>query len=328
MSISEARGRLLPYAAANARNAAGISAAAMPRASASIVPSQSVASRALVAVIAIMSLLSALTLGAVVLVRGAATDWQSQVAREMTVQVRPTADRDLEADVQRAASLVRATRGIAGVNPFTREESAKLLEPWLGTGLALDELPVPRLIVVTIAAGAGPDLDVLRRRLASEVPGATLDDHRGWVERMRTMTRTAVAIGLMILSLMLAATVLLVAFATRGAMAANHAIVEVLHFVGAKNHYIAGQFQRHFLLLGLKGAAIGGALAVLLFLAARLFGDRLEGVAGEQPALGLLGGLRLGFDGYAGIAGVVVLIAAVTAIASRWTVHRTLRALD
>ena len=32
-----------------------------------------------------------------------------------------------------------------------KDESARLLEPWLGTGLALDDLPVPRLIVVRIA---------------------------------------------------------------------------------------------------------------------------------------------------------------------------------
>ena len=103
------------------------------------------------------------------------------------------------------------------------------------------------MIVVTIAAGGAPDLDRLRKTLAERVTGASLDDHRAWVERMRTMTRAAVVVGIGVLGLVLAATVLLVAFATRGAMAANRAIVEVLHFVGAKNRYIAGQFQRHFL---------------------------------------------------------------------------------
>ena len=54
---------------------------------------------------------------------------------------------------------------------------------------------------------------------------------------------------------MLAATVLSVIFATRGAMATNRPIVEVLHFIGAKSGFIAGQFQRHFLMLGLEGGA-------------------------------------------------------------------------
>ena len=293
-----------------------------------IVPPHSISGRALIAVIAIMSLLASLTLGAVVLVRGAAAEWQTQVSREMTIQVRPAAGRDVDADVARAADIARAAPGVASVNPFSRQESARLLEPWLGTGLSLDELSVPRMIVVTIAPGANPDLTQLRRSLSEGVAGASLDDHRGWVERMRRMTRAVVVGGIGVLGLVLAATVLLVAFATRGAMAANRQIVEVLHFVGAKNRYIAGQFQRHFLLLGLQGAGIGGGAAVVLFLAAGLLAPHYRGMAGEEQIEALFGGLSLEPAGYAGIVGLIVLVAAVTAITSRWTVHRTLAALE
>ena len=51
-----------------------------------------------------MTFLAALTLGAVVLVRSAAGDWQAAVAREVTIQVRPSDRRDIEADVRRAVS--------------------------------------------------------------------------------------------------------------------------------------------------------------------------------------------------------------------------------
>ena len=114
---------------------------------------------------------------------------------------------------------------------------------------------MPRLIVVRIAPGAAPDIPQLRRLLAEQVPGAILDDHRGWIERMRAMAGSAVAAGVGVLVLMIAATMLSVTFATRGAMATNRPVIEVLHFVGAKNGFIAGHFQRHFLLLGLQGGA-------------------------------------------------------------------------
>src|SRR3954467_13367905 len=114
----------------------------------SIVPADSISGRALLAVIAIMTFLAALTLGAVVLVRSAAGDWQSAVAREVTIQVRPSAERNLEADVQSAATRAWGTAGVGSVRPYPKEESGRLLEPWLGSGLALDELPVPRMIVV------------------------------------------------------------------------------------------------------------------------------------------------------------------------------------
>ena len=308
--------------------APALARAPMPNAMTPIVPPSSISGRALVAVIAIMSFLAALTLGAVVLVRGAAAEWQSQVAREMTIQIRPAEGRDLEAAVGRAVDLVRATPGIADAKALSSQESARLLEPWLGSGLSLDELPIPRMIVVTIAAGGTPDLDRLRKTLAERVAGASLDDHRGWVERMRRVTRATVAVGVGVLGLVLAATVLLVAFATRGAMAANRAIVEVLHFVGAKNRYIAGQFQRHFLWLGLKGASIGGGIAVALFLGAGMLADRYQGAGSEDQVQALFGSLALGPQGYAGIVGVIVLVAAVTAITSRVTVHATLGALE
>lgn len=315
-------------AGAEAHEGPPAAAAIERQAAAPIIPAGSVATRALLGVIAIMSFLASLTLGAVVLVRGAALDWQSQVSREITIQVRPVAGRDLEADVERAAAVARAAAGIAEVKPTSKEDSVQLLEPWLGTGLSLEDLPVPRLILVTVAPGKLPDLDSLRRSLAQAVPNASVDDHRGWVERMRTVTRTAALLGLGVLALMLGATVLLVAFATEGAMAANRAIVEVLHFVGAKNGYIAGQFQRHFLLLGLKGAAFGGGLAAAVFLLARLAAGQFGSVAPEGNGMALLGVFALGPEGYAGIAGVVVLTAAATALTSRWTVHRTLEALD
>ena len=326
MSLSDARAR---SAATDAADAGSAAADADRQAIAPIIPPASVSTRALMGVIAIMSFLASLTLGVAVLVRNAATEWQGQVSREITIQVRPAPGRDIERDVERAAALARATPGIAGAKPTSREESARLLEPWLGTGLTLEDLPVPRLIVVTLAPGKPPDLDRLRRALAEAVASATVDDHRGWVERMRTVTRTAALVGLGVLALMLGATVLLVGFATGGAMAANRAIVEVLHFVGAKNHYIAGQFQRHFLLLGLKGAALGSGLAAALFLLARLAAGRLgAGGGGEGDAGSFLGSLVLSPEGFAGIAGVTVLIAAVAALTSRWTIHRTLDALE
>ena len=224
-----------------------------------IVPLDSIAGRALVSVIAIMTFLSALTVGAVVLVSAAAGEWQSNVAREVTIQIRPLAGRDSDADVAAAIAIAAAQPGIDGVQPYSKQESAALLEPWLGTGLSMDDLPVPRLIVVKLAGGPAPNLDALRREIAERIPGASLDDHRAWIDRMRTMANSLVALGLGVLGLVLAATVLSVMFATRGAMATNRPIIEVLHFVGARDGFVAGEFQRHFLMLGLKGGVIGGA---------------------------------------------------------------------
>ena len=302
--------------------------APMPRFDTALVPRNSISGRALVAVVAIMTFLASLTTGAVILVGTAASEWQSDVAREVTIQVIPAPGRNMDATVAKAASVARAFPGIAEVRPYTKEQSTALLEPWLGSGLTLDELPVPRLIVVRIVGGAAPDIPQLRRMLTEQVPGAVLDDHRGWIERMRAMAGTAVAAGVIILILVVAATMLSVTFATRGAMATNKPVIEVLHFVGAKNGYIAGHFQRHFLLLGLQGGAVGGGVAIVLFALAGVVSRWFTGSAGPDQTAALFGSFSIGIGGYAAVLGQVVLIAVVTALTSRHTVNRTLEAID
>jgi cell division transport system permease protein len=300
----------------------------LPRFDTPLVPRNSISGRALVAVVAIMTFLASLTTGAVILVSGAASEWQADVAREITIQVIPAPGRNLDAVVDNAVAIARALPGIVEVRPYSKDESAKLLEPWLGSGLSLDQLPVPRLIVVRISSDPAPDLSQLRKQLAEQAPGAALDDHRGWIGRMRAMAGSAVVAGIGILILMIAATVLSVTFATRGAMATNKTVIEVLHFVGAKNGFIAGHFQRHFLLLGLQGGSIGGGAAIVLFALAGGVSRWFSGTAGGDQTSAMFGSFSIGMTGYIAMLCQVVLIAAVTAMTSRQTVNRTLEMID
>ncbi|NVN88136.1 MAG: ABC transporter permease [Rhodopseudomonas sp.] len=293
-----------------------------------IVPRASIAGRALVAVVAIMTFLASITTGAVLLISASASEWQSEVASEITIQVRPVAGRDLERDVVAVTEAIRSQPGVVEVRPYTKDESAKLLEPWLGTGLSLDELPVPRLIVARIAAAGGLDLVDLRRRVRELAPSASLDDHRAWIERMRSMTGATVIAGLAILALVIVATIISVSFATRGAMAANRPIVEVLHFVGASDRYIADRFFRHFLMLGLQGGVIGVGAAMLAFGFSESIATWFSGTPVGDQFAALLGTFSLRPLGYLALAAQGVLIAAITALASRRTLFATLNAID
>jgi cell division transport system permease protein len=297
-------------------------------AAAPIVPKNSIAGRSLTVVVAIMTFLASLTTGVAMLVVSAASDWQSEVGREVTIQVRPAPGRNLDADVRTATEIARAAPGIAEVRAFTKEESARLVEPWLGAGLALDDLPIPRLIVVKLASGVRPDFTSLRQALATRVPTSTLDDHRRWIDRMRTMAGTAVIGCIAVLGLVLAVTVLSVTFATRGTMATNRPIVEVLHYVGATDSFVAGQFQRHFLLLGFRGGALGGGAAILMFGVVEAANSWLAGTAGGDQIAGLFGNLSIGVAGYLAIVLQIIFMALVTAFASRRTVNRTLETID
>jgi cell division transport system permease protein len=303
-------------------------AGASARNTSPIVPRGSIAGRALIAVVAIMTFLASITTGAVLLVRASASEWQSEVASELTVQIRPTPGRDLDRDARAVSDAVRGQQGILDVRPYTAEESAKLLEPWLGTGLSLDDLPVPRIIVARIAPGAAPDLGALRRSVTQITPAVSIDDHRAWIERMRSMTGAIVFAGTGILILVVMATIISVSFATRGAMAANQPIVEVLHFVGAQDRYIANRFLRHFLRLGLEGGLIGGIAAMLTFGFSESIAGWFSGTPVGDQFAALLGTFALPASGYLALAAQAVMIAAVTAWASRRTLFATLEEID
>lgn len=293
-----------------------------------IVPRGSIAGRALIAIVAIMSFLASLTTGAVLLVSASAAEWQSDVSSEITIQIRPEPNRNIERDSASVADIVKTQAGIVEVRPYSKAESMKLLEPWLGTGLSLDELPVPRVIVARVAPGTKLDLAVLRARVAQAAPNATVDDHRAWIERMRSMTGATVLAGVGILALVVLATIISVSFATRGAMAANRPIIEVLDFVGASDAYIANRFLQHFLVLGLQGSVIGAGLAMLLFGFAEPVANWFSGTAVGDQFVALLGTFSLRPMGYLVLAGQALAIAGITALASRRTLFAVLRDLE
>jgi cell division transport system permease protein len=167
------------------------------------------------------------------------------------------------------------------------------------------------------------DIPRLENDLKS-IKGATLDTHAAWRQQLNTMAGAIVVSGLLVLALIVVATVLAIIFATRGTMATNREIVDVLHFIGASNSFIAGEFQGRFLLIGFRGGIVGGLGAIIFFVAIGLAAGS-AGIGNVSAELGLLfGRFSIGFDGAAGIAAVVPVIAAMTAITSRLTVRRFL----
>jgi cell division transport system permease protein len=293
------------------------------RGAAPIVPEKSVAGRTLLLMITIMSFLSAVTLGGVVLVQKSAIAWSSDVGRELTIQIRPVEGEVMESNLRTAVSLAQTTPGVASARALTIEESQKLLEPWLGAGLDLTAIEIPRLVVVQLADPVDADIEGLTRNLQA-IKGASLDTHAAWRQQLNTMAGTIVLSGLMVLALIGVATVLAIIFATRGAMASNREIVDVLHYIGASNRFIAGEFQGRFLSIGLQGGLLGAAATLLFFaVISTAAGNVLSSEAGAQMGV-LFGRFALGIDGLIGIVAVIPVIAALTAITSRMTVRRYL----
>jgi cell division transport system permease protein len=133
-----------------------------------------------------------------------------------------------------------------------------LLRPWLGESVAL---PVPAVIELRLHDPRA-DPVLVGDRLAATVPGAVVEAHGIWVQRLATLALSLQTIAWSILALVAAVAAAVVAVATRAGLAARRDAVEVLHGLGASDADIAGRFARRLGFLAAAGALLGTAAAV------------------------------------------------------------------
>jgi cell division transport system permease protein len=293
----------------------------------SVVPADSVTGRSLTLVITIMCFLACLTAGAVYMINQSKNAWLNDIASEVTVQVEPKENVDIDKTVADVNAYLQNRSGIARSTPLALDDASKLLEPWLGHSDLLASLPVPRLIAIVIDRDTPPDIDTLRAELTQKFAGVTLDDHRRWKRQIKTVTNSFALGGLAILLLVAAATTAIIISATRSSMASNREIVEVLHFVGATDRYIAREFEKHFLRLGVRAGLVGAVCAMAVFLSMRPVMELMGGGDVTVTEIHrLIGSGGLDVAGYLFLGVVVIIIAALCMLTSRFGVFRILNA--
>jgi cell division transport system permease protein len=270
--------------------------------------------------IAPMAYLAALSLAGMLALHGVLQGWDRGLAGTMTVELPPARDASDKALAQ-ALSVLRATPGVTSADAIDRDAEGKLLEPFLGTAVTPDELQLPRLIDLRIAAGAALDLGALRTKLATAAPGAVLDDHRLWLDRLYGLALSVEATGLAIVAMVGAASVLTVVFTTRAGLAVHHDVIELLHLMGARDLYIARQFENEAMRLGLSGGIAGVALAALTLWALG-HAAAATAVLGEEAKL--LPDLRLVLWQWGALALLPLLTGFAAMLTARLTVLRAL----
>jgi cell division transport system permease protein len=223
-------------------------------------------------VIAVMAFLAALALGASLIADRAAQGWQSGLAAKLTVQILPPDTGDaragLDAQIQAALDILNAAPGVAHAALISDTETEALVEPWIGKNNLVAEIPLPRLIDVTIIPGEQVDIPALTQKLKQAAPQALLDDHRSWIARLGALADTVRYSAYGILLLIAGATAAAVSFATRAGLSAHHEMVELLHQMGALPSFIARMVEWHYFTSALMAALTGTLFAAVLFLGA------------------------------------------------------------
>ncbi|MAW79724.1 MAG: hypothetical protein CMI63_05760 [Parvularcula sp.] len=288
------------------------------RRAAPLLPEAGAAGAPLTAVIAVMSFLAVLAMASLLMVNRATSEWTSALRSEITVQVKGASPADIESGVDAVLRVLNETDGVLEAKEKSREETAELLDPWLGEGNAAAFLTIPAIIEVKAAPALRDNLDLLRNRLTTAAPGATLDDHARWHDRLSGAARSGQAMAFGVFILVMGAACAISIFASRAGLAANHEIVSVLHLVGATDGFIAAEVQRRFFILGLRGALIGLVAALAALVLAGL------AVRAGGAADNFLPSLRLGGWMILWLAAAPAATCLVTALTARLTVLKTL----
>jgi cell division transport system permease protein len=303
----------------------GQTASKFARANAPIVPPGSVTGRSLTFVITIMAFLAALTAGGVYLVFSAASVWTNNISAEITVQVQGRSADTGDTKIADIVKFLYDQNGVKQVIPYTREQSLKLVEPWIGKSDVLKSFAIPRLISVEIDRDNPPEIPTLKKVLEAKFPGSVLDDHGLWRGEIHRLTRFLELGGIGMLALMAAATAAVIVAAATSALASNREIVAVLNLVGAEEKFIANQFEMHFLWVGIKAGVAGAGMAALAFLALPyVTGTMGTTAAAEAEIRRLVGAGTLDAGGYVVLALVVVVVAVICKMTSRYGVRRIL----
>jgi cell division transport system permease protein len=190
--------------------------------------------------------------------------------RDQTVTVSlPTAglSETGDRDVERVLAVLGEAKGVASAKVVTDDELQDLIEPWVGERGGNDDLPLPRLIDVTLDPLVPADLKALEGRLRAIVADATIGIQivgRDQAERQATFFRI---VGITLGVVLLIGALAIVALITSLSLAMHNDTVALLRYMGAQDGYLARQFERYALQSGLRGGMIGFFAAMLTVLA-------------------------------------------------------------
>jgi cell division transport system permease protein len=267
--------------------------------------------------IAFMVFLSVLAMTGMLLLASTAARWDQGVTGTLTVQIMPagTPSKDTER-LQKVLLFLGKLTEVKRFETLSDDKMIALLKPWLGTTVVSGDLPLPRLVDVELKSGVELDLKKLSERFDTLITGVTIDDHSVWLERLVRLTRVLEGLAAIVLLFIGLATVGTVVFTTRTGLAIHHNAIEVLHFIGAQDSYIASQFASRALTLGLKGGVIGLFLAIPTLWSISAMARQMDS--------SLLPDINLGITHYLVGAALPIVISLIAMLTARLTVIKTL----
>ena len=218
--------------------------------------------------------------GGGMLVYNSLSSWQKGVSESLTVQIN-TYDEEgrdrgdlVGMDIEKALSILRTTPGVIGASVLTEEQMNELMAPWIGADVAINSLPIPKLIDVAVDPENPPFLEQLKMDLSVHVPAATMDSHRIWLVKLIKLSNHILQFIIFILGLLALTISFTVIYTTRSTLKIHESIIKLVHMMGAKDFFITNRYAFYNSKHAFVGSALGTICALPLLWVVILFFQR------------------------------------------------------
>ncbi len=275
-------------------------------------------------VIAILIALVIIAAAGGLALRNLADNARADLSDAVTVQI-------IEADPQSRTVQADAAARALGDHPLVTSvrvvpeaELTQLLEPWLGSGAASEDVPIPALIDVELTRTAtASEIAQLQSALDGALErfgtSARVDAQSSWLKPVYEALAAMQYLALALIALVAFATAAAVWLAARSAFSNHSDTVEIIHLLGGTDAQVTKIFQRSVL----RDAAFGAVVGLLLGLCA-------VWLLGRQFAAldsGMIGGGGLGLLDWVIIGAIPLGGVMLALITGRITIRFALRSM-
>lgn len=221
--------------------------------------------------------------------------WNDSILGALTVQIMPVVENNKEAmtaevlrQQSKAVEFLNEWPGVEKATPLTDKQLNRLLQPWLGDGVDVSDLPAPRLIDVKVKKGMHINFSKLAESLVKEIPLASVDDHKIWLDKLIKFADSLRLLAMVVLILVVAVTSGAIFYCTQTSLGLHHHVIEILHLMGAKDTYVAQQYARKACFLGFMGGVYGLILVIPTIFVISGLASQIEGGIVSETTLSMM----------------------------------------
>lgn len=263
------------------------------------------------------------TLAGVLAVNAMLNSWNESILGSFTVQIMPIVEENsdiTQAEILKQQSIavefLKQWPGVERVTPLSDKNLAGLVQPWLGDGIEISDLPIPRLIDVKVKKGVEIDFFKITESLAEEVPLASIDNHKMWLDKLVKFATSLKLLAFVVLVLVVVVTSGAIFYCTRTSLGLHRYVIEILHIMGAKDTYVAQQYAGKTAFLGFVGGMYGLVLAIPTIFVISKLAKQIEG--------GIISETTLSISDWLFIFSLPCFSAAIAMLTAYYTVKHTL----